>query len=38
LKVDLAPKDTHDDDGNFIQQDPYLKIIDLSRITGDWFT
>ena len=34
LKVDLAPKDTHDEDGNFIQQDPYLKIIDLSRITG----
>ena len=34
LKVDLAPKDIHDDDGNFIQQDPYLKIIDLSRITG----
>jgi len=34
MKVDLAPKDIHDDDGNFIQQDPYLKIIDLSRITG----
>ena len=34
LKVDLQPKDIHDDDGNFIQQDPYLKIIDLSRITG----
>ena len=34
LKVDLAPKDTHDEDGNFVQQDPYLKIIDLSRITG----
>ena len=25
LKVDLQPKDIHDDDGNFIQQDPLFK-------------